>query len=360
VLPLNGATGLHPAMTAMRDLFNNGQMCVVQGVSYPNPNFSHFRATEIWLTASDSNQNLTTGWMGRYLDHEFPGYPQGYPNNAMPDPLALQVGSVVSEGFQGSKQSTAITIQDPNTFYQLVSGSSSGGQDQAPDTSAGQELAFIREVAAQSVSYASQVKAAADRAQNKSSLYPATGQNPLADQLKIVARLIAGGLKTRIYLVSLGGFDLHSNQVLSTDTTAGTHAVLLGRLSSAAFSFIDDLELLGAAHRVISMTFSEFGRRVASNASLGTDHGTAEPVFVFGSLARAGVFGVNPNLSDLSSGNLKMQYDMREVYASILLQWFGMDQIGMDSVLLKSYQPVNLIQNIPMLPRRRPAAATPA
>ena len=356
-LPLTAATGLHPAMTGMKSLYDAGKLCVVQGVSYPNPNFSHFRATDIWLTASDYNQDLSSGWMGRYLDYEFQGYPDGYPNDFMPDPLAIQIGSVVSVGFQGATRSTAITITDPNTFYQLVSGSSSGGQDKTPNTTAGQELAFIRQVAAQSIGYATRIKSAADRAQNKSTLYPAAGQNSLADQFKIVARLIAGGLRTRIYYVNLGGFDTHSSQVVATDTSTGTHANLLSKLSVAIQVFLNDLELLECDHRVVGMTFSEFGRRPASNASLGTDHGTAAPVFVFGRMVKGGVIGSNPNLSSLSGGNLLVQIDFRTLYAAVVGRWFGADQVERDAAMLKAFTPLDIIQSPVMLPRRRPLVA---
>jgi uncharacterized protein (DUF1501 family) len=359
VLRLTDSTGIHPAMTGIKALFDAGQLCVVQGVSYPNPNFSHFRATDIWLTASDYNQNLSSGWMGRYLNYDFPGYPSGYPNDTMPDPPAIQIGSVVSIGFQGTSQSTAITIQDPGTFYQLVSGSNLGGQDGTPQTTAGRELSFIREVAAQSIGYAGRVKAAADRAMNKAAGYPPAGQNALADQLKIVARLIAGGLKTRVYLVSLGGFDTHSSQVVASDTTTGTHSVLLGKLSGAISVFLEDLALLGCDHRVVGMTFSEFGRRAASNASLGTDHGTAEPIFVFGSMVKGGVVGANSNLSDLTGGNLKMQFDFRTLYAAVLSRWFYADPIEQDAVMLNSFAPLDLFEAPVLLPRRRPFAVDP-
>jgi uncharacterized protein (DUF1501 family) len=354
VLRLTNATGLHPTMTGAKALYDSGKLCVVQGVTYPNPNFSHFRATDIWLTASDYNQYFDTGWMGRYLYYEFPNFPDSFPNQEMPDPPALQIGSVVSLGFQGPTHSTAITIQDPNTFYQLVSGSSNGGQDEIPQTPAGQELAYVRQVAAQSIDYAARVKAAVDRVQNQSKLYPAAGQNALADQLKIVARLIAGGLKTRIYLVNLGGFDTHANQVVATDTSTGVHATLLGKLSAAVQAFIDDLEIMNCDHRVISMTFSEFGRRAGSNGSLGTDHGTAEPLFLFGKMVWPGILGANPNLSDLTNGNLKMQFDFRTVYASVLSQWFGVNPGEQNAVLLKNFQPLTLIQSPLMFSRRRP------
>lgn len=344
VLKLSDATGLHPAMTGMKALWDSGKLTVVQGVTYPNPNLSHFRATDIWLTASNYDETLTTGWLGRYLQYEFPRYPDGYPNEVMPDPLAIQIGSVISLGLQGAGKTMGIAIQDPQTFYQLVGSGSTGGTDTPPQTPAGRELSYIRQVALQSQQYATQVRNAADKAQNQSTLYPPANQNALADQLKIVARLIAGGLKTRIYVVSLGGFDNHSGQVVSGSPITGIHATLLGRLATAAQAFQDDLRLLGVEDRVVSMTFSEFGRRVASNNSLGTDHGTAAPMFLFGKTVRAGLLGFNPSLTDLSSGNLKMQYDFRQVYASVLSQLFGADQNALNTVLLRGFTPLPLIQ----------------
>ncbi|HEX9006556.1 MAG TPA: DUF1501 domain-containing protein [Bacteroidota bacterium] len=340
VLKLTDATGLHPAMTGMQGLFQNGQLAVVQGVSYPNPNFSHFRATDIWLTAADYNQILTSGWLGRYLDQEFPGYPDGYPSAAMPDPLGIQIGSIVTPAFNGPANSMGLAITDPTATYILP-----GGSDVSPSTPAGHELTFIRQVAEQAQSYSTVVKAAAAKASNKSTLYPTKGQNSLADQLRIVAQLIAGGLKTRIYVVNLGGFDTHSAQVDKTDFTIGTQATLLGRLSVAITAFLDDIRLLGMQDRVIGMTFSEFGRRIKSNASLGTDHGTAAPVFVFGAKVNGGLVGANPVLP-ASAGvndNLAMQYDFRSVYATILQDWFGASGTELSAVLLKSFQKLPLI-----------------
>jgi len=344
VIRLTDATGLHPAMTGMKSLYDDGKLTIVQGVTYPNPNLSHFRATDIWLTASNYDEYLTTGWMGRYLEYEFPEYPNGYPNEVMPDPLAVQIGSVISLGLQGAGRTMGIAIQDPQTFYQLVSSGSTGGTDTPPQTPAGRELSYIREVALQSQQYAAQVKSAAEKAQNRSTLYPPANQNTLADQLKIVARLIAGGLKTRIYVVNLGGFDNHSSQVVSGSPMTGIHATLLGRLATAAQAFQDDLRLLGIEDRVVSMTFSEFGRRVASNSSFGTDHGTAAPMFLFGKIVKPGIVGYNPSLTDLSGGNLKMQYDFRQVYASVLSQLFSADQNELSTVLLRNFQPLPLIQ----------------
>jgi uncharacterized protein (DUF1501 family) len=320
VLALTASTGLHPAMTGLQTLYNNGQLLVVQSVSYPNPNFSHFRATDIWLTATDANIVGNTGWMGRYLDQDFPGYPGAYPTPSVPDPLALQIGSVVTPGLQGPTVSMGLAVTNPNASYFLP-----GGSDTPPATPAGHELTFIREVAQQTQAYSTSIKTAASKGMNLSTLYPAAGQNSLSDQLKIVAQLIAGGLQTRIYVVNIGGFDTHSGQVTAADTTLGAHATLLGKLSVGITAFEDDLRLLGAQDRVLGMTFSEFGRRIVSNASGGTDHGTAEPVIMFGSKVNAGIMGPSPVLpaTPTVNDNIPLQFDFRSVYSSVLKDWFG-------------------------------------
>jgi len=338
VLKLNEAMGLHPSMTGFKTLFDSGKMALINGVSYPNPNLSHFRATDIWMTGSDYNQYLRSGITGRYLDNQFPDYPDILSD--FKDPLAIQMSATVSLSFQGPTQMMAIAIQDPETFYQLVNGTSSGTFDAPPDTRFGKQLDYIRQVQVSSQQYSSQIKTAADKAKNQIT-YPTS--NKLADQLKIVARLIAGGLQTRIYMVNLGGFDTHSSQTGATDTSKGNHANLLGALSDAVKSFMDDLKALGAEDRVIGMTFSEFGRRVASNASLGTDHGTSLPVFVFGSKVNPVIFGNSPNLSDLDKGNLKMQFDFRQLYSSILRQWFALDNQSLNDVMLKDYKQIPII-----------------
>ena len=341
VLKLTNATGIHPGMQGIKTLYDAGKVNVVQSVTYPNPNLSHFRSNDIWMTGANYDEYLNTGWLGRYLEYEYPTYPDGYPNTDMPDPLAVQMSAVTSVAIQGTGRTMGIALQNPDTFYQLVSGSQSGGTDTAPQTPAGTELTYLRLIETQSQQYASAIKKAADKAKNLAA-YPTS--NSLSDQLKIVARLIAGGLKTRVYMVSLGGFDLHSNAVLTTDTTQGAHATLLTKISTAVSAFISDLQLLNAENRVISMTFSEFGRRVASNSSYGTDHGTAEPMFIFGSGVNPGVTGSNPNLSDLTSGNLKMQYDFRQVYASVMDSWFGTNQTELNTIKLGTFTKLPIIK----------------
>ncbi len=341
VLPLTSVTGLHPGMAGMQSLFTAGKLAVVQSVGYPNPNFSHFRATDIWLTAADSNEVLPTGWLGRYLDQEFADFPQGYPNSVMPDPLAIQIGSIVSPSLQGPSVSMGMAVTNPNSTYILP-----GGSDIPPDTPAGHELTFVREVAEQTQQYSSAIKGAAVKGTNKSTLYPSAGTNSLADQLKIVAQLISGGLKTRIYVVGLGGFDTHASQVASTGgTDTGAHANLLGKLSAATMAFEDDLTLMGLDRRVVGMTFSEFGRRIKSNASLGTDHGTAAPLFVFGTSVNNGVIGPNPVLPAAATvnDNIVMTYDFRWVYASILQDWFGASATELQNVLASHTQTLPII-----------------
>ena len=341
VLALDSYTqaGLHPGMTGFQALYNEGKLAILQAVGYPSPNFSHFRATDIWMSASDSNTVLTTGWGGRYLNVEYPNYPNGYPNSTMPDPLAIQIGSVTSLTCQGPVVNMGMSITDPTSFYNFVN----GVQDPAPNTPMGYELSYVREVANQTNQYAQRVKAAAT-AVTQQSPYPTN--NSLADQLKIVARLIKGGLQTRIYMVSYGGFDTHSLQAVATDTTTGTHNNLLTNVSNAIKAFTDDLYFLGMQDRVIGMTYSEFGRRIKSNGSGGTDHGAAAPMFLFGKNVVRGVYGNNPTIpSNVSvNDNIPFQYDFRSVYASILQHWFCVSETDLQMVMMKNFQSLGIIK----------------
>lgn len=319
-LKLTDATGLNPQMQAMQTLYNEGSLRLIQSVGYPIPNYSHFRSTDIWLTGSDSEEYLNTGWLGRYLDKRFPNYPSAYPNPEMSDPLAIQIGSVLSLGFEGPTANMAMAFTDPNTYYNIVNGS--GNQSQSSRSEF--ELAYIRKIGEQLQKFATPVKTAASKAKNLSKLYPAVKTNPLADQLKIVAQLIAGGLKSKIYMVSLTGFDTHANQLQGGNGTPVPHGTLLQQVSVAIQAFLDDCKLLGIDHRILGMTFSEFGRRIASNSSAGTDHGAAGPVFLFGSQVLPGILGQNPIIpqSPGPEDNIPMQTDFRTLYSSILKQWF--------------------------------------
>ena len=317
----SSGAGIHPSMTGLHTLHNNGMMKAIQAVGYPQPNFSHFRATDIWMTASNSNQEAFSGWAGRYLNYEYPNFPIGYPNTNATDPLAIQIGSTTSLTTQGPAVNMAMSITNPTSFYNLLNGTT----DPVPDTPAGKELKYVRLVSQQTQKYSTVIRGAAN-AVTQQVTYPTN--NSLADQLKIVARLVKGGLKTRVYMVSFGGFDTHSVQVNAADTTTGAHATLLQRVSDACKAFQDDLQFLGVQDRVIGMTYSEFGRRIKSNSSVGTDHGAAAPMFLFGSKIEAGVLGNNPDIPVNASvnDNLPMQYDFRSVYSTILEKWFCLDK----------------------------------
>ena len=342
ILALNkfDKTGLHPSMTGMQALFNDGRLGIVQAVGYPQPNFSHFRATDIWMSAADSNQVLTSGWGGRYLNYEYPNFPTGYPTSSMPDPLGIQIGSVTSLTFQGPAVNMGMSISNPNSFYNLLN----GVEDPAPNTPAGKELKYVRLVSKQTQKYAAVVKDAAAKVPVQGT-YPAN--NPLADQLKIVARLVKGGLKTRLYMVSYGGFDNHSLQVNAADTTTGTHANLLKNVSDAVKAFVDDLKGLGVDERVVGMTFSEFGRRIKSNSSGGTDHGAAAPMILFGKNVTNAVWGNSPSLpvNATVNDNIPMQYDFRSVYASLLENWLCVKNSDLQTIMLKNFQNIPLVNS---------------
>jgi uncharacterized protein (DUF1501 family) len=342
ILALNkfDKTGLHPSMTGVQTLFNDGKLGIIQAVGYPQPNFSHFRATDIWMSATESNQVLTSGWGGRYLNYEYPNFPDGYPNSSMPDPLGIQIGSVTSLTFQGPAVNMGMSISNPTSFYNLLN----GVEDPAPNTPAGKELKYVRLVSKQTQKYATVIKSAADRVPVQGT-YPVN--NSLADQLKIVARLIKGGLKTRMYMVSYGGFDNHSLQVNPADTTTGTHANLLRNVSDAIKAFQDDIKTLGVDDRVVGMTFSEFGRRIKSNSSGGTDHGAAAPMILFGKNVVPAVWGNSPALPANASvnDNIPMQYDFRSVYASLLENWLCVKNSDLQTIMLKNFQNIPLVNS---------------
>jgi uncharacterized protein (DUF1501 family) len=345
VLSLAGtaATGLHPALTAFQTMYGNGDLCIVQNAGYPAPNFSHFRATDIWMTASNSNEYYTTGWMGRYLNSDFPGFPTGYPNTSMPDPLAIQFGSSTSLMLLGPNIQMGYTISDPNAFIN----NADGGEDViAPGTPANDKLLYVREISRQSQSYYNAVKNAYNANGNVNiATYPS---NSLANQLKIIARLINGGLKSKIYVASFGGFDTHSGQTNTSDTTTGSHANLLKTLGDSTKAFHDDLKAMGKDNRVLGMTFSEFGRRIKSNASGGTDHGYAAPMFIFGTPAASSIIGANPVLPTTAgvNDNIPMSNDFKDIYWSVLKRWLCQDATSLTDIMVNPYTEKNICSSI--------------
>lgn len=347
VLPLNDLVGLHPTMTGLKTLFEEGKLNIVQAAGYPNQNRSHFRSTDIWTSGSPADQFWTTGWLGRYMDTQYPGFPEGYPNNEYPDPFAITMGNVVSETCQGVSANFSLTLNDPFNLLSLYEGE----PGDLPATPYGEELSFLRIAIAQSNAYSEVVEVAATAGSNQVT-YP--DDNRLAQQLKNVALLISGGLKTKIYIVSLGGFDTHANQVAQGDPTTGEHAQLLEVLSQAISIFQADLTAQGLEERVIGMTFSEFGRRIRSNDSFGTDHGTAAPLMVFGSCVTSGILGDNPEVpSDVDTQEgIPMQYDFRDVYGSILMDWFQIPEPDVKTLLHEGFT------HLPILEVCSPVATT--
>ncbi len=340
VLALTDQTGLHPSMQSIKNIYEEGRIGVVQAVGYPNQNRSHFRSSDIWTSASPSDQFWSTGWLGRHFETNHTNFPEGYPNADFPHPFAITMGSIVSETCQGTTANFSMTLEDPFNISPLYQGIGST----TPDTPYGRELTFLRTSIAQTNAYADVITIAANSNTNQVT-YPEN--NRLAQQLKNIALLIAGGLQTKVYVASIGGFDTHANQVAGGDTTTGDHAELLLMLSEAIVAFQNDLKALRLEERVIGVTFSEFGRRIRSNESFGTDHGTAAPLIVFGSCVNPTILGENPEIArdvDPDEG-VPMQYDFRDVYGSILMDWFDLSETDVKTLLHEGFQKLPIIQD---------------
>jgi uncharacterized protein (DUF1501 family) len=349
-LPAEAQVGLHPDMIAMKDLYDRGRMALVQGVSYKNNNGSHFRGRDISFMGGGFDDYFSSGWVGRYLQQEFAPktYPNDFPNPEMKDPLAIEMGSDVSLIFhQDGNIPTSISLNDPQSFAKLVE-ELEGFTDQGVDPRGkpptalenspyGKELNWILGLEDKSQDYAERLYDVYKAASASSVTYPerypfnapkGSMRNGLTPQLQLVARLLDGGgpglgVKTKVFLVKMGGFDTHAEQVESYDPTMGQHAALMYHIASAMKAFQEDLKARGLEDRVLTVTTSEFGRRVRANGSYGTDHGTGAPVMIFGKGVQPGVVGVVP---DLNKQNVEMQYDYRQVYANLLRDWMLVDE----------------------------------
>ncbi len=334
-------TGLHPVMTGMKNLYDQQRLAIVQNVGYNSPNFSHFRSSDIFLTGSDSNEVLNSGWIGRFLD----AYPN--PVSAVNHPLALKIGYNGTSGLQGAMGNLGQTIP---TFFsgslrQLQSEYTNSFDSSNLTEYALKEVDFLQGQRAAANRYATSIQAAFNAGMNTQTYPPSPSGigNNLGNQLQLVARLIKGGLQTRIYWVEAVGYDTHTAQV-SGSTVQGQHANLLTELSNAIFTFQTDLQVMGLEDKVLGMTFSEFGRRIKSNASNGTDHGAAAPMFLFGKYVNPTVIGNNPTLPTTATvnDNLAIQYDYRQIYDSILRGWFCLSPMESQNVLLHSPTALNV------------------
>lgn len=320
VLSLNNEVGLHPVMTGMKDLFDDGKLSIIHNVGYPNQNRSHFRSMDIWSSGLINTQ-ATTGWLGRNFDIQFPGFPTNYPNANAPDPIAVSLGYEVSSTCQGQAANFSSAVNDPSDVFNLAT---SNVVDDG--TYYGNQVKYLATIIEQANQYGTQINIAANNGNTLSTKYVANDE--LSTQLQNVAKMISGGLKTKAYILNLGGFDTHDSQVYPANPAGGTHADLLASLSDGIAAFQDDLNLLGLEERVLGMTFSEFGRQIASNASHGTDHGDASPLFLFGSCVNNSEVGTIPTIPSqvVTQAGIPMEHDFRDVYGSVLNNWFGIEK----------------------------------
>ena len=330
ILKIDNYVGLNPKLAGLKSLYDEGHVAIVQGVGYPNPNRSHFRSTEIWQTASDADRTLSDGWIGRYFDNCCAGA----------DPtVGVAIGEETPQAF-AAKNPTGVTFSRPEQFRFRPSQPDGGRMSaeemlfrQLNETASGEEavaapdgasvgaingktksdlstLDFLQRTALDAQLSSDKILAIA-RKSKSTVTYP---QGQLAASLNIIARMIGGGLPTRVYYASQGGFDTHAGQI-------NAHQRLMTEFNDAVAAFVSDLKQQGNFQRVLLMTFSEFGRRVQENANGGTDHGAAAPMFVLGGAIKPGLFGKCPSLTDLDHGDLKFNTDFRGVYGTVLDRW---------------------------------------
>lgn len=326
VLKLNDEVGLNPAMESLRALYDDGLVSVINNVGYPNPDRSHFRSMDIWQTASESTEYLNTGWIGRYLD-------ANCARNCVPY-QALEIDDTLSLSMKGEKVK-ALSVQDPEKLYKQVSGNFINKVAQNQAVNEHDNVAYLYKTLAETASSAEFLHNKRVAAQSK--IYGSTNQYPqgeLGQRLKTISELIVSGMPTNIYYVSISGFDTHFNQVNQQER-------LLKNYADSVSVFVNDLKKNDKFKNVAIMTFSEFGRRVKQNASGGTDHGTANNVFLIGeNLKRPKVLNEAPNLTDLDEGDLRFSVDFRQIYTSLLQDWLKTSD---NSILSKSFQSLNLL-----------------
>jgi uncharacterized protein (DUF1501 family) len=321
--------GLNPALQGFKSLYDGGQLSILQRAGYPLPNRSHFFAESIWLRGvqgdSPANEVNEEGWIGRFLRDKYPTY-QGLPFGDQSDPLAIMMGSGSAAGFHTQDEHDYylnMAGQDPAGFYNVIASLSGEPITSFPNSQHGDTLEYISAIEKSTQIYSNRISTVFNAGSNTKT-YPNTA---LGNQLKTIARFMKGGSSTKVFFARTGGWDTHINQVDLGDTTKGTHAVLLKDLADSLKIFQDDLAALGLADRVMTVVFSEFGRKIVQSASIGTDHGTLSSMFVVGKHVKAGVVGDGINLSDRDSQGapnpLQLQNDNRGVFASLLKNWLG-------------------------------------
>ncbi len=301
-------------------LWGDGKMKVIHGVGYEDQNLSHFRSSDIWATIEDEEE-IKTGWFGRYFEELYPDYLANPPER----PAAVQIGSIGNLIFEGVENNYAFTVANPDQLQAIANTGEFYDLNNLPECTYGDQLGFMRGITNTTYRYAGVINEAYSDAENAVEYQ----DNSFARQMAIVARLIKGNLGTKVYMVSIDGFDTHANQIED-------HERLLTRISGAVSSFFQDLEVTGHDLDVVAMTISEFGRRVEQNGSQGTDHGSCAPMLLFGpALNGNGFIGNHPSITDLdNNGNMRMSVDFRQAYATMLKDWLCLDAQYVDTALL--------------------------
>ena len=325
VLKCDDEFGLHPSLTGLQELLQDSQFTAIGNVGYDKPNRSHFESMDIWHTCRRKDEPRPDGWLGRFLDQQ--------PLTTGGDVPALHLGREQQPAAIASSNIRVPTVRELAEFQLRGNDQQSlrtllENRQQSMTSGDNDLLSFLQSSTTSAIAASQRVSEAA-RGYHSDIRYPET---ELGNKLRVVAQLIDAGLTTRIYYVQHDGFDTHAQQ-------AQTHGILLRQWSEAVSALVRDLEAHDHGKRVCVMTFSEFGRRVAENASEGTDHGAAGPMFLCGGSVKSGIIGKRPNLSDLQDGDLKHEYDFRQVYASVLKDWLGTDPTP---ILGKDYDTLNL------------------
>ena len=311
--------GIPSYMNDLQNLWDGGAMKVVHGVGYEDSSQSHFAGSDIWASTDPTNGEQS-GWLGRHFEEIYPDYL----TNPPAIPAAVQIGSIGNLIFDGSSNNYAFSVANPSQLEAIAESGVVHDMSSFPDCIYGEQLEFLRGTTNTTYQYAGTIHEAYDEGSNNVSYL----DSELGEQLSIVARLIKGNLGTKVYMVTLGGFDTHANQ-------PEEHQQILTDLSNSIKQFYEDLATAGYDDKVLAMTISEFGRRVYENGSNGTDHGTAAPFFLFGpALQGNGFIGQHPNLNNLVNDNLEHTQDFREIYATIMQEWLCIDSNLVNEALL--------------------------
>ena len=333
----NSQVALHPELGFFRELHNQDRLKIIQNVGYEYPNLSHFFSMDYWHSGSDGSKYIDSGWLGRYLELNHPKYPDAYPNLNFPHPLAVEIGYNTSLMFTGNKSFTSYVAPDINNFLEKINETDLSYQD----TIEGQKKSFLQLISNHSNVYGEELKSSYE----KSDIEFEFANDEFSKQMRTVCKLIKGGLNTRIYKISLGGFDTHTFQVEGSDVTKGMHAILLRTLNNSVKALYENLDKSGDSERILLMTYSEFGRTIISNSAYGTEHGTAAPMFIIGNKVNSSIVGQNPIIPKNSTweNDIEREFDFKQVYASVINQWLGGSKKTTEHILFKDYDQIQII-----------------